>query len=147
MCCRSRPGATPLGEQTPHPRSAPPALPLSLELPRDLPHASPLPPKPERSAARPPGGDVESRGAGKRPGTLASARLGGQRETPRLHFRTIFEAVSRSSLLVVPCSSPAANHVLRASPPALASAVVFPVLSFSTPEELAHVSRAPPHPG
>ena len=58
----------------------------------------------------------------------ARGRQAGCSETPRLHVSTGFRAVSGSSLPVVPRSSPTPNHVLCASSPALASAVVFPVL-------------------
>lgn len=53
-------------------------------------------------------------------------------------------AVSGSPLFVLSRSAPAVNHVLCGSPPALASAVVFLLLCFPVPEELAQMSWAPP---
>lgn len=57
----------------------------------------------------------------RNPGQGSGRRLGGHSKTPRLHLGIILGVVSRSPLLVVPLSSPAAKHILRASPPALVS--------------------------
>lgn len=137
MYCRSNPGATPSGKRRPILTARPWLSPHCLLNCGGMRPAATAKARAERtvSARRRCGArrsERETRNPGQRPGR----RLGGQTETPRLHVSTVFRAVSGSSLLVVPRSSPATNHVLCASPHALASALVFPVL-FLYPREVA----------
>lgn len=136
-----------MGNKRPTPRRALVSLLLSPELPGDPPRTSRLPPKHEWSAACPPGGAaVPDRAERDLEPTLSSARPGWV-VIPRpcaYTFARLSRAVSWSPLLVTSRSSPAANHILCTSPPALASAIVFLLLSFSIPEELSQVSQAPP---
>lgn len=121
---------------------APGSLPLSAELRQDAPggyRQSQSGAQCVRQAAlRSPA----ERARDTEPWPARGTQAGCQTETPRLHVSTVFRAVSGSSLLLVPRSSPATNHVLCASPHALASAFVFPVL-FLYPRGVAQVSRAP----
>lgn len=139
-----------MGNKRPSPRRALVSLLLSPELPRDPPRTSRLPPKHEWSAACPPGGAAVPDRAERDPEpTLTSARPGWV-VIPRpgaFTFACLSRPVSSGPLLVTSRSSPAANHIVCTSPPALASAIVFLLLSFSIPEELAQVSPAPPQPG
>lgn len=84
--------------------------------------------------------------SGRRPGTPSSAPAGLMIRTRASTFAHLSGAVSWSPLLVTSRSSPAANHLFCTSP-ALASAVVFFLLSFSVLELAQRLGSSCRHPG
>lgn len=125
MCCGSRPRCQPRSGNKRPSRDAPPG---SLRLFPELPGI----PSSSTGCRRSPGGAPRVRQAALR-GLVererrAGRRLGGHLRSRACTFPLLPRAVSRSPLIVAPRFSPPANQVLCASPPALASAVVFLLL-------------------